>query len=89
MENYEIDWDSIIHEAKLLKKVDDCFGEEIGDNKGIFIIVVDYGEGMEYLIELNKVDSDGCFEPCEDYNASSKFGDMKALKETIINYLKN
>lgn len=81
--------DIIVDEVKLLKGVEDCVGVSITDNKGLFFEVVDYGEGMEYLIELNDVDEDGVYEPCGDYNASSPYGNMKMLIETIEDYLEN
>ncbi len=68
--------------------MDDSFGIEIGDGKGLFIQVIDYGEGLEYLIELNDVEN-GAFEPCANYNESSEFGNIEKLKETIVDYLKH
>ena len=77
----------IEEEVILLKDIDDCFGLEIGENKGLFIQVIDYGEGMEYLIEFNNIDSNGCYEPCADYNAFSEFGNIEELNKSIKEYL--
>lgn len=79
--------DKIIKEVNLLENVDDCVGIKIGNGKGLFIQVVDYGEGKEYLIELNDVDEDNIYEPCKEYNAFSEFGDMEKLIENIEKYL--
>ena len=79
--------DKIIKEANLLENVDDCVGIKIGNGKGLFIQVVDYGEGKEYLTELNDVDEDNTYEPCKEYNAFSEFGDMEKLIENIEKYL--
>ena len=43
---------------------------------------------MEYLIELNNV-IDGTYEPCLDYNASSEYGDIEGLLDTIEDYLED
>lgn len=79
---------NIIEEVKMLKDVDDCVGISIGNGKGLFIQVVDYGEEKEYLIELNDVDKDNVYEPCKEYNTFSKFGDMEELIKSIEEYLK-
>lgn len=79
--------DKIVEEVKLLKAVDDCVGVKIGNNKGLFIQVVDYGDGKEYLIELNDVDADNVFEPCKEYNAFAEFGNMEKLVKSVENYL--
>lgn len=79
---------NIIEEVKMLENIDDCVGINIGNSKGLFIQVVDYGEGKEYLIELNDVDEEDVYEPCKEYNASSKFGDMEELIRVIKEYLK-
>ena len=70
----------------MLKEVDDCVGIGIGEGKGLFFQVVDYGEGKEYLIELNNLVGD-VFEPCAEYNASSAFGDLETLILTVERYL--
>ena len=77
----------IIEEVKLLKNVDDCVGIKIGNNKGLFVQVVDNGEGKEYFIELNNVGEDNVYEPCKDYGAFSTFGNMEELIATISLYL--
>lgn len=77
----------IIEEVKLLKEVDDCVGLKITNDKGLFFQVVDYGEGMEYLIELNDVDKDNVYEPCGYYNTSSPYGDMEMLIKNIKEYV--
>lgn len=79
--------DKIIKEVKLLIDVDDCVGVEIGNGKGLFIQVVDYGNEKEYLIELNGVGEDNVFEPCKEYNAFAEFGNMEKLVESVENYL--
>lgn len=79
--------DKIVEEAKLLKEVDDCVGVKIEINKGLFIQVVDYGDGKEYLIELNDIDENNVFEPCKEYNAFAEFGNMEKLVESVENYL--
>lgn len=76
----------IVEEVKLLKNVDDNVGIELGNNQGLFIQVVDYGEGKEYLVELNNI-VDGTYEPCSKYNASSDFGNIEELIITIGEYL--
>lgn len=78
--------DKIVEEVKLLENVDDCVGIEIGNNQGLFIQVVDYGEGKEYIIELNDI-KDGAYEPCGKYNASSDFGNTEELIITVGEYL--
>ena len=78
--------DKIIEEVKLLENIDDCVGIEIGNNQGLFIQVVDYGEGKEYLVELNNI-VDGAYEPCGKYNVSSDFGNMEELIITVSEYL--
>ncbi len=78
---------TIIEEMKFLKDIEDCVGIDIADGKGLFIQVVDYGEGMEYFIELNDVDVDGVYEPCGDYNISSPYGDMDMLIKNIEDYV--
>lgn len=77
----------IVGEVELLENIGDCIGIGIGNNKGLFVEVIDYGEGKEYLIELNDIIEDNIFEPCKEYNAFSKFGNMNKLIETIKNYL--
>lgn len=79
--------DKIVKEVMPLKDVDDCVGIKIDNDKGLFIQVIDYGEGKEYFIELNDVDEDNVYEPCKDYNASSEFGNMEELIKTIEDYL--
>ena len=79
--------DKIVEEVKLLKEVDDCAGVKIGSNKGLFIQVVDYGDGKEYFIELNDVDEDNVYEPCKEYNAFAEFGNMEKLVKSVENYL--
>lgn len=77
----------IVEEVKHLKNVDDCVGIKIDNNKGLFVQVVDYGDGKEYFIELNNVDEENVYEPCMDYNSSSKFGNMEELIKNIEEYL--
>ena len=79
--------DRIVEEAILLEDIDDCVGIKIRNDIGLFIQVVDYGEGKEYFIELNSVDRDNVYEPCKDYNAFSEFRDMKKLIKSIEDYL--
>ena len=79
----------IRREASLLKDVDDSVGINISEDKGLFIQVVDYGEGKEYLIELNDIEDNGAYEPCADYNASSEYGDIDRLIACIEAYLKD
>lgn len=79
--------DKIVEEVKLLTEVDDCVGVKIGNNKGLFIQVINYGNEKEYLIELNDVDEDNTFEPCKEYNAFAEFGNMDKLIESVENYL--
>lgn len=79
--------DKIVAEVKLLKDIDDGVGIAIGNNKGLFVQVVDYGEGKEYLIELNNIEEGNVYEPCKEYNAFSKFGNMENLIENIEQYL--
>ena len=78
----------ITEEVGLLTDIDDSVGIEIGGDKGLFFQVVDYGEGKEYLIELNNI-VDGAFEPCAEYNASSVFGDLEALISIVERYLES
>lgn len=77
----------IVELVALLKDVDDCVGIKIGNNKGLFIQIVYYDEEKEYLIELNDVDEDNVYEPCESYNAFSEFGNMEELINTIEKYV--
>lgn len=79
----------IINEVNQLEEVDDSIGIKINNNKGLFIQVVDYGEGKEYFIELNNIDSEGAYEPCADYNASSEYGYIESLLDTIEDYLED
>ena len=81
--------DMIVDEVKLLKDVNDCVGVKITNNKGLFFVVVDYGEGMEYLVELNDVDTNNVYEPCGNYNAFSPYGDMDMLIKNIEEYVVN
>lgn len=78
---------TIIGEVELLKEIDDCVGLKITNDKGLFFQVVDYGEGMEYLVELNDVDKDNIYEPCRYYNISSPYGDMEMLIKNIKEYV--
>lgn len=78
---------TIIEEVELLEKVDDCVGIELDESKGLFIQVIDYGDGNEYLIELNDIEPDGAWEPCAPYNAVAKFGDTEDLCKAIEEYL--
>ena len=81
----------IIEEVEKLKDIDDCVGIKIDNNKGLFIQVVNYGDGKEYLIELNDIDEENNgWYPCEfpGYNAFSRFGDMKKLIKAIEEHLK-
>lgn len=80
---------SIRKEVFLLKDVDDGIGINISEDKGLFIQVVDYGEGKEYLIELNNIEDNGAYEPCADYNTSSEYGDIDGLIACIEDYLKD
>ncbi len=79
----------IKYEVNLLKDIDDSVGIKINDTKGLFIQVIDYGEGKEYLIELNNIDSDGSYESCADYNAFSEYDNINSLIATIENYLED
>lgn len=79
--------DKIVEEVKLLTEIDDCVGIKIGNDKGLFIQVVDYGNGKEYLIELNDVDEENVYEPCKEYNAFAEFGNMEKLVKSVENYL--
>lgn len=81
--------EKVLNEVKLLSDVDDSFSYEVSIDKALFIQVVDYGEGLEYLIELNVIKDDGEFEPCATYNASATFGDMTAFVSEAISYLIN
>lgn len=76
----------IVGEVSLLADVNDGVGIRLGDNKALFFQVVDYGDGKEYLIELNDV-VDDAFEPCAKYNASAPFGDMETLIKSTEWYL--
>jgi hypothetical protein len=76
-------------EVSQLTDIDDSTGIKLNDNKGLFIQVVDYGEGKEYFVELNNIDTDGAYEPCADYNASSEFGDFEHLINIIDDYLED
>ena len=78
---------NIVYEVKLLDDVDDCVGVEIGNNKGLFVQVVNYGNEKEYLIELNDIEEGNVYEPCKEYNAFAKFGDIDDLIKSIENYL--
>lgn len=77
----------IIKEVKLLKDVDDGVGIKMDSDKGLFIQVVDYGEGKEYFIELNNVDENDVYEPCKEYNTFSNFGNMEELIKAIVLYV--
>ena len=81
----------ILEEVKLLKEVDDCFGYTLmgNESKGIFVQVIDYGEGKEYLIEANNIDEEGCFEPCADWNLSAEFGNYEQFANRIIFCIEN
>ena len=70
-----------------LRNVDDGVGVEIGNSRGLWVQVVDYGEGMEYLVELNKICADGEWQPCAKYNTSSPFGLVNDLIEAIDLYV--
>ena len=79
----------IIREVKILKDIYDCVGINLGNNKGLFIQVHDdFGEGKEYLIQLNDI-VDGAYEIDEEcgYNAFSEFENMDKLIKTIEDYL--
>jgi hypothetical protein len=78
----------IKYEVSLLEDIDDCFGLKIARNKGVFVEVVDYGDGKEYFIELNDIDSDGAYIPCSSFNASSAYGDIKNLLLIIEDLVK-
>lgn len=80
--------ENVMSEAAFLEAADDCVGFVLPEDKGLFVQVVDYGEGKEYLIELNKIDELGGWEPCASYNASSPFGDTEKLWVSIMDYLK-
>jgi len=84
------DLKAMLNEVKLLEDVDDCFGYVLtGDKtKGIFVQVVNYGEGKEYLIGANNVEED-CFEPCGDYNNSVKFGNYEQFVINIVSCIEN
>lgn len=77
----------ITEEVMLLENIDDCVGIKIRNDMAVFIQVVDYGEGKEYLIELNNVDRDNVYEPCKEYNAFSEFGNIKELIKNVAEYL--
>lgn len=79
--------DKIVNEVSRLENIDDSVGIAIGDNKGLFIQLVDYGEGKEYFIELNDIEEDNVYEPCKEYNAFAEFGDMENLIKNIEQYL--
>lgn len=79
--------DKIVEEVKLLEDIDDGVGIVIGNDKGLFIQVVDYGEGKEYFIELNNIEEGNVYEPCKEYNVFSKFGDIENLVKNIEQYL--
>lgn len=85
------DLETILNEVKLLKKIDDCFGHTLTEDKtkGIFIQVVNYGEGKEYLIEANNVDEDGGFEPCGNWNSSAEFGNYEQFIIEIVSCIEN
>ncbi len=77
----------VTEEAILLEDIDDCVGIKIKNDMALFIQVVDYGEGKEYLIELNNVYQDNVYEPCKEYNSFSEFGNMEKLIKSIEKYL--
>ena len=77
----------IMFEAKLLTDVDDSVGIPLANGKGLFIQIVDCGEGKEYLLELNDVADDGSWEPCAAFNGSSPYGDLTALASAAGEYL--
>ena len=79
----------IIEEVKLLENIDDGVGININNGKGLFFQVVNYGDGKEYLIELNDVSDDNVYEPCGEYNAFSEFGNMEDLIKNVEDYLAN
>lgn len=77
---------NIREEVSLLKDVWDAVGIDLNEEKGLFIQVLDYGEGKEYFIELNDI-VDRAYEPCANYNESSEFGDIDKLMLCIEDYL--
>lgn len=77
-----MDLDLIMNEIKLLEDTHDCFGYNLKDSKGLFVIVVDYGDGKEYLYEMNEIDNDGCFIPYGS-NLSSPYGDLEKAMEVV------
>lgn len=77
---------NIVREVQLLEDVDDSVGIDLGDGHGLFIQVVNYGEGKEYMLELNDI-IDDAYEPCAKQNASSEFGNMEKLLSVIDEYL--
>lgn len=72
-------------EIHCLEDVDDCFGYDFGNGKGVFVQVVNYGDGEEYLIERNYTNHEDVFEPYGDCNESCKFGDIDKCLEIILN----
>lgn len=85
------DLTGILKEVKLLKEVDDNFGHALTEDKtkGIFVQVVDYGEGKEYLIEANNIDNEGCFEPCGDWNLTAEFEDYEQFIIEVVSCIEN
>lgn len=79
--------EKIIEEVKLLTNVADSVGIPLANGKGLFIQIVDYGEGKEYLLELNDIAEDGSWEPCALYNSYSPYGDLAALISAAKGYL--
>ena len=88
----------IIEEVEKLKDIDDCVGIKLNNDKGLFIQVVnDYSiindyqiEEKEYLVELNDIDEDNCWYPCEytGYNGLFRFGDVENLIQAIEEHYK-
>lgn len=81
--------EQIVREVSLLKNDGDCIGIPISEKAGIFVQIVDYGDGFEYLIELNRIDFYGAWIPSAKYNAFSNYGNIDMLLETIQTYLKD
>lgn len=79
----------LLEEVKLLKEEYECFSFilEEDKNKGIVVMVVDYGEGKEYLIEGNII-VDGGFEPCLESNYSCEFGDYEEFINEVDKVIK-
>lgn len=77
----------IINEVGLLKEHYDSFGYDFKNGKGLFVQVVNNGNGNEYFLEANEICEDSGWEPYSEWLGFIPFGDIEKFKTEVKKFV--